>query len=290
MKRLSAVLAVLLSAGTARAQVGFWAEGIDVFPQAPRYLAVGGGTLTGLLAVDRADTTVHICLGPSTASDVGLIPDDGAIPALRFKACTATSWTSNVADASLYMAFLHITDADNSGNSRITLRRADGITMSGPFAPTNGTLTGAQSLFPRRGIIKVPWVNSTITGCAGTGPCDVSIAVLEARTFVHRAVLVISTQGAGPATLTASVGRTGAAFEDYITDSDLKAAANSLYGDAFTEIGTSLKDSGGTALDDDVPSWTGTTTVNIQFNSVGANLSTVTGSTGYVELEVSVWP
>ena len=100
-------------------------------------------------------------------------------------------------------------------------------------------------------------------------------------------LLVITGQAAGPTTVTVSCGDAigGTPFINYTVALDAKVAANTVYGDAVAERGTSL----------DVefyylPSYTATTLVTCHFISTGANLSTVTGSTGRVILETATLP
>ena len=79
--------------------------------------------------------------------------------------------------------------------------------------------------------------------------------------------------------LTVSVGRTGAAYIDYIKASSAMAAANTVYGAVVGDRGTNLTGY-------DLPSWTGTTAVYVQF-VCNANLSTVLTSTGTIVLETT---
>jgi hypothetical protein len=77
----------------------------------------------------------------------------------------------------------------------------------------------------------------------------------------------------------------GTPFINYIVPSNAKAAANTVYGDAVAERGTSL----------DVefyylPSYTATTLVTCHFISTVENLDQVTGSTGRVILETALLP
>jgi hypothetical protein len=127
-------------------------------------------------------------------------------------------------------------------------------------------------------------------GASTTG--DLSLWTLPAKTIVKRAVVAITGTAAGVTTLTVGVGRTSAAYADYVVASDAKAAANTVYGDAIGggETGTNLFDATAKWSAGDLPSWTGTTAVKAHFISTGANLSAVTGSTGEVCLQTAVIP
>ena len=156
----------------------------------------------------------------------------------------------------------------------------------------NGVLTSATMAAETQargsgGLIhSYTWTNAQVAALAGTAG-DITVATLPAKTQVRNAYVVITGQAAGPTTVTVSCGDAigGTPFINYIVASDAKAAANTVYGDAVAERGTSL----------DVefyylPSYTATTLVTCHFISTGANLSTVTGSTGRVILETSVLP
>lgn len=150
---------------------------------------------------------------------------------------------------------------------------------------TSGTMTQAlahQSLI-RRSVTKFTWTNAQVVALGATTAGDITVCTLPAKTIVVNAYLVVDTQAAGTTTLTGAVGRTGATYIDYIVASDLKAAANTVYGDASGERGTNLTGY-------DLPSYTGTTNVVMHFISTGANLDQVTTCTGTVILETATLP
>lgn len=130
---------------------------------------------------------------------------------------------------------------------------------------------------------KLVWTNADVVALPTTNG-QITIATLPAKTLVKRAFIQITGQGAGPATFTVSVGPAGSLI-GYVIASSAKAAANTIYGDALAELGTSLS-----GLNGAIPSITGTTVIQADFTSVGANLSTVTGSAGIVWLEAVVLP
>ena len=82
-----------------------------------------------------------------------------------------------------------------------------------------------------------------------------------------------------------SMGRTAAAYVDYMTASNAQGAANTVYGDLVAELGTNMNTFVG-----DLPSMTATTLINLQFVSTVQNLSSCTGSSGDVYLETIVLP
>lgn len=156
--------------------------------------------------------------------------------------------------------------------------------QAGNMVLTSATMTAEnQALVTGSAIHSYTWTNAQVValGAATTG--DISVATLPAKTVVKNAYVVITGAAAGPATVTVACGRTGAGYTDYIVASDAKAAANTVYGDASAERGTNL-------VGYDLPSYTGTTTINCHFISTVANLDQVTGSTGRVILETSLVP
>lgn len=142
-------------------------------------------------------------------------------------------------------------------------------------AETQGVLASAWSSYT--------WSNAQVTALGAVTTGNISAFTLPAKTVVENMYVVITGAAAGPATVTVSCGRTGATYIDYITAQNAKAAANTVYGDGAAERGTNLTGS-------DLPSYTGTTTVNCQFISSGANLSTVTGSSGRVIVKTATVP
>ena len=150
-------------------------------------------------------------------------------------------------------------------------------------AMTAGTMTGTVTAEVRDVIHQFSWTNAMVVALGATTTGNIAICTLPAKTVVLNAYVVITGAAAGPASVTVSVGRAAASYIDYIVASDAKAAANTVYGDGSAERGTNLTGY-------DLASYTGTTVVNAQFVSVGANLDTVTASTGHVYLETMVLP
>jgi hypothetical protein len=149
---------------------------------------------------------------------------------------------------------------------------------------TNGTMTRELAAGVKTVLTSFTWTNAMVTALATTAG-DIKVATLPAKTMVQGAIVVITGAAVGPTTVTVACGRTSATYIDYVVASDAKAAANTIYGDANAEKGTGLASS---ALD--IPSYTATTDVFCHFVSTGANLSTVTGSTGRVILMTTLLP
>lgn len=146
-----------------------------------------------------------------------------------------------------------------------------------------GTIsTGLQQEY-RSVIHSYTWANAQVTGLGAVTSGEWIAFTLPAKTKLENLYVIITGAAAGPATVTVSCGRTGAAYIDYIVASDAKAAANTIYGNDAAERGTNLTGY-------DLPSYTATTAVRCQFVSTGANLSTVTGSAGTIVVETVLIP
>lgn len=148
---------------------------------------------------------------------------------------------------------------------------------------TPGSLTNDANGNMLAGTFKATWTNASITGCGNVFSCDITVATLPAHTRVENVYMIVTGQAAGVTTLTGAIGRTGTTYIDYIVASDLKAAANTVYGDALAERGTNLTGY-------DMASYTGTTAVKWHLISTGTALNTVTGSTGVIYIETTVLP
>lgn len=152
---------------------------------------------------------------------------------------------------------------------------------------TNATMTAETQANVRRVVSSYTWSNAQVVALGAALVGDITVATLPAKTQVRNAYVVITGAAAGPTTVTVSCGDAigGTPFINYVVASDAKAAANTVYGDAAAERGTSI----------DVefyymPSYTATTLVTCHFISTVLNLDQVTGSTGRVILETALLP
>lgn len=152
---------------------------------------------------------------------------------------------------------------------------------------TASTMTAETTAQVRSTTHSYTWSNAQVAALGATTTGDINVATLPAKTQVLDALVVITGAAAGPTTVTVSCGDAiaGTPFINYVVASDAKAAANTVYGDAVAERGTSLD-----AEFWYLPSYTATTLVTCHFISTGANLSTVTGSTGRVILTTRLLP
>ena len=119
----------------------------------------------------------------------------------------------------------------------------------------------------------------------GVTTFDVTVATLPAKTRVVSALMVINTAGTnmGGATFTAQLG-TDATFSNFLNVGSALAAANTMYGDADSEMGGNLPPTQHVPF---LPSWTATTAVKVRFITDGAGgktLADVLTSTGSIYL------
>ncbi len=132
--------------------------------------------------------------------------------------------------------------------------------------------------------MKLSFVNADVValGAATTG--NILVGTLPSRGKVAFAFVRMTGACVGPTTVTVSLGRTASAYIDYVVASNAKATG--VYGDVSGERGTNMAD----AFFGDVPSLAGTTAINLQFVSTGANLNTATACAGEVLVRYEVVP
>ena len=164
------------------------------------------------------------------------------------------------------------------GNQYLTV---NGTLLVNPAGLTAGSLATAPTLngAVRGGEYRVSWTNADVVGLGANLTGSIVVATLPIDTVVKNAYVFIGTAATNVVTLTVSVGRTGAAYVDYIKASSAMAAANTVYGAVVGDRGTNLTGY-------DLPSHTATTAVYVQF-ICNANLSTVLTSTGTIVLETT---
>lgn len=170
-----------------------------------------------------------------------------------------------------------------------TWRIADGaVPQAGLGVLTSATMTAESQAQQLGGLIhSYTWTNAMVTALGAVTTGDITVATLPAKTRLLNAYVVIVTPDTSANALTVSCGDAvgGTPFINYVVASDAKAAANTVYGDAVAERGTSI----------DVewyylPSYTGTTLVTCHFIKTTTFLNSVVGSTGRVILETSLIP
>ncbi len=274
-------------------------------------------TLTfGDATADFTLTFTGTAAGMSLTGGPVLIPNGtAAAPALGFTAAATTGIyhstglefsAAGTYRVGVYSGGLHVgnggqlwlgasTTDTNAGFIRTAngiIKVTDGSTGGGQLRIgagdlTSATMTAGTIAETRTVTSSYTWSNAQVValGAALTG--DITVATLPAKTQMLDAAVVITGTGAGTTTLTVSCGDAigGTPFINYVVASDAKAAANTVYGDAAAERGTSI--------DTEfyyLPSYTATTLVTCHFIATGANLDQVTGSTGRVILTTRLLP
>jgi hypothetical protein len=132
------------------------------------------------------------------------------------------------------------------------------------------------------GTTRAQWNNAMIVACGAVKTCDILAVTLPAKVELDDMKMVVETAATNTTDLVMSCGRAGAAYDDYITDSNLQAAANTIYGNAAGERGTNLTGY-------DTVSWTATTPVycHLETTDAGKNLSDVLTSTGSLYFDIT---
>ena len=163
------------------------------------------------------------------------------------------------------------------------------VPRAGVAVLTAGTLSVVRSAEVRSAWHKFSWTNAMVVAAASTSN-KIAVCTLPAKTLVKRCLVVIDTAATQGATLTVQAGPS-TATDGFIVASNAKAAANTVYGDADAEIGTTLFP---TAADDHrvdyLGSYTTTTLVQVEFVIGAGTLADVTASTGSVLLETVALP
>lgn len=150
-------------------------------------------------------------------------------------------------------------------------------------ALTAGTMAAGVTYALRYATSSFTWTNAQVTALGAGLTGDITVCTLPAKTIVVNAYVVVTAQAAGTTTLTGALGRVAAGYIDYIVASNLKVAANTVYGDASAERGTGL-------VGYDLGSYTATTAVKVHFISTVENLDQVTTCTGTVILVTALLP
>ena len=188
----------------------------------------------------------------------------------------------NRTETSLGSGTQRLIDAQVGGARRFGVTNTGAVDIP-TSNPTVGTFTDVNGAELRVITKRYDWTNAMVTGAgATTGPWDVTVCTLPARTRVVNAYFALKTQAAGTTTLTGSLG-IGGAFDNLVLDSNLKAVADTVYGDTVAESGVD-----GNAKY--IPNWPGTITIKMRFESTVENLNAVTTCTGTVILTLETAP
>ncbi len=151
-----------------------------------------------------------------------------------------------------------------------------------PTLPTAGGLT-RSSHYSVPFYCRFDWTNAMIVALTGTKD-KIKVCTIAANTLIFDATLQPDTLAAGVTALTAAVGYTATAYAELVQAADLKQNTNPVvYGDSNGH-------KRGTALASASAGASGTTDIYVQFDAGSDNLSSVTGSTGHIELGLLVRP
>lgn len=157
---------------------------------------------------------------------------------------------------------------------RLALILALGLGQSPSFDPSGSNAPKVQCK---------TWTSTQVAALGAVLTGDLTMFTLPAKTVVKNAYIRITASAVGCATLTVSLGRTGATYLDYLGNGDAKAAPGTVYGDAAGERGANLTGY-------DLPSWTATTAVKAHFIATVNNLNALTAGGGTICIETLTLP
>lgn len=190
------------------------------------------------------------------------------------------------------------TSADNADllliydNSAGALRKMTRANFTSGVGNTYTALTAGDLTVTNDGSNGKPfvatWSVANVTGLGAVADGTLVAATLPAKTYVRNAYLIIRTPDdtgeSGLSTLTASLGRTGAAYEDIIAAASVTdVGANTIYGNVSGERGANLTGY-------DFSSFTATTSVVLRFVATGGTLNAVATNSGTVVIDYMVIP
>ena len=258
------------------------------------YAAVGAGT-TALfgdqLALFSGGTAAQLGLRSSTDLWIGI----GNNPYLKLT--TGGAFTIGSSSVTGTTVPLNVDAGGSTGNianfgntalgATAVSVNATGFILDAALNLTAATMTAETVGQFRTATSSYTWTNAQVVALGASLTGDITVATLPAKTQVLDAMVVITGQAAGPTTVTVSCGDAvgGTPFTNLVLPGDAKVAANTVYGDAVAERGTSI--------DTEffyLPSYTATTLVTCHFISTVQNLDQVTGSTGRVILTTRLLP
>lgn len=148
---------------------------------------------------------------------------------------------------------------------------------------TAGTMTYSTKALLGTTIHRFDWTNAMIVALGAVGAGDITVCTLPAQTVVTNVYVVINTPDTSANALTVAVGRTAAAYTDYIGASDAKAVGGTVYGAVVGDRGANLTGY-------DLPSYSATTDVVAHFIKAVTALNTVVACTGSVLIETLLLP
>lgn len=260
-----------------------WSDDLGGHAAADAYLRLqvavnGAPAIAGLFAADETVLPAGIFLG-STAWDAGSTAFGLWVSNGIFLGPSDTIyWSNNAAPLSgAYVASLHSAGGVVYVNDGGADTGGDGTLVTGAASIRTHTLTGGAGVTESVDgeLVTHAWkgvfgYSDIVTQCGAVTSCEYTVATLPAKSVVHSALLVVETQGAFGDTLGATVGVSGAAYDDWLSGNagatlDLKAASGTVYGDADAE----RKNGAGVMPDADVlanymPSYTATTAVVVE--------------------------
>lgn len=198
-------------------------------------------------------------------------------PADHFTSAVETIWVDDTTGA-------HYTK-DHTDSPRVLTPDFNGDQMfRRPSSSHAGIIAGDMTLGSSGELFHssntVSWDNAMIVALGAVTSGTVKVCTLPAMTNVKRIIAKLTGSATGVTTLSFTVGRVSAAYNDYLVAADAKAAVNTYYGDQLAELGTKMSTAFG-----DLPSMTAPVDLYAKFTSTGGNLDSVLGSSAMIYIE-----
>lgn len=289
------------AAGVVSSDAGFTRSGLN----GTTTISNGTGAVSPLVVKDNVTSVFEVLDGGL----LEVVAGTTAIPSIKVTGTTGGIWFSNGLPQLNQTANAWACGVNNGVINEAWTCRATGAigfssldTLSSPDtyfqrasagffkypqrALTAATATASNTAELRTFTHAYSWTNAMVVALGGASG-DLGMVTLPAKTQVNNAYVVIDTAATQAATLTVSCGDAvgGTPFINWIVASDAKAAANTVYGDAVGERGTSI--------DTEfyyLPSYTATTLVTCHFIIGAGTLADVTAFTGHLVLTTTLVP
>lgn len=169
-----------------------------------------------------------------------------------------------------------------AGASALQIDASQNVTVDKTKLTVSSIAPSFNGLF-RTGLYVTTVTAANIVALGAVFSGDIALCTLPAKTRILNVMVIINTPAASVTTLNGSVGTTAASYANLIPASNMKAGANTVYGDLPATRG-------GDQTGFYVPSVTGTTVMNMHFVSTTLALNTTTAFVATIYIDTEVLP